>query len=400
MVSRLLTRLSGRFWGRAGERVNAEGSVALGRTRRTAPVLMIGSLLLVPALMLALTLGGGDDARSRWDGNGAQLAAPAALGLSAGVLDAATRGGPPPVTDDPAPGETVIAAPPAFDAPAELPAPPPSVLRSAGAPPGPGVWAVMIGIDDYPGSGHDLRSAVADARDVDAALARYGVPGDHRLMLTNRQASAATVGAALDWLVARAGPGSTAVVFYAGHVRKLDGRTEAIVGADGRLVPDSEVAARLSGLQASRAWIAIAACYGGGFTEVMAPGRILTAAAGPNSLAYENAAYGRSYLVEYMVRRAMLQGRADRSVEAAFAWAAAELRRDHPNRVPVMDDRADGEAVLGRPPAQPQPQPAPPPKQEPREESPPPPAPKPEDSDAQQPCAVRVGTLVTCGRPD
>ena len=361
--------------------------------------MLVGAVLALPVLLLPLLPDGADELTPVGPGAASGTAAPVAAGLPAEVLDAASRGGPPPAPA-PGPDEIVIAPPETFDAPPEPTAPPPAVLRAASVAPGPGVWAVMIGIDDYPGTRYDLRSAVADALDVDAALARYGVPGDHRLLLTNRQVSAATVGAALDWLVARAGPGSTAVFFYAGHVRKLERTTEAIVGADGNLFTDAEMAWRLGGLQANRTWIAIAACYAGGFTEALAPGRVLTAAAGANSLAYENGSYGRSYLVEYMVRRAMLQGRADRSVEAAFAWAAAELRRDHPNRVPVQDDRADGEVTLGRPQGPPQPAP-PPPRQGPTRESPPPPPPEPGSGDGgrQQSCAVKLGTLVTCGQP-
>lgn len=296
------------------------------------------------------------------------------------------------------PGDRVIAPPPlVFDGRPAPRTPSPAALedRAPGSVvPAGGVWAVIIGIDDYPGTRSDLRSAVADAGDVDAALARYGVPTERRLVLTNGQASAATIRSALDWLVAHAAVDATAVVFFAGHVRKLDDGAEAIVGADGDLVRDDEVASRLAGLHAHRAWIGIAACYGGGFTEALAPGRILTAAADADSLAYENASYGRSYLVEYMVRRAMLEGAADASIEQAFAWAVDNLRRDHPDRVPFQVDQAAGDLVLGTPtsppattPAPADPAPADAPPTEPADEGP-----APEDD----PCVVRLGSLVTC----
>jgi hypothetical protein len=67
---------------------------------------------------------------------------------------------------------------------------------------------------------------------------------------------------------------------------------------------------------------------------------VLTAAADANHLAYENAAYGRSYLVQFMVREAMIQGRAPQSVQAAYAYARAELARRYPGREPVEYDRA------------------------------------------------------------
>ena len=299
------------------------------------------------------------------------------------------------------PSDRVIAPPPlVFDGPAPPSIPPPTALAdhiTTSVVPAGGVWAVIIGIDDYPGTRSDLRSAVADVGDIDAALARYGVPAERRLVLTNSQARAATIETALDWLVAHASADATAVLFYAGHVRKIDG-DEAIVGADGDLLRDDEVARRLAGLQARRAWIVIAACYGGGFTEALAPGRILTAAADADSLAYENATYGRSYLVEYMVRRAMIEGAADGSIEQAFAWAADNLGRDHPERVPFQIDHADGEVALGVPSAAPPPPaggpPAEPPPTAPADEQPAPdeePPPSGDDS-----CVLRLGSLVTC----
>ena len=263
-------------------------------------------------------------------------------------------------------GDLAIAPPPAaFTGPPPVATPPPAPLQRssfAGVVPGPGTWAVMIGINDYPGTGHDLQSAVSDANDVNDALAHLGVPGDHRLVLRDGQASATTIGAATDWLVAHAGPDAIAVFFYAGHVRKVDSETEALVGSDGRTFTDRELATRLAPLQAKRAWIGISACYGGGFTEVLAPGRILTAAADANHLAYENSSFHRSYLVEYMVHRAMLQDQANTSIQAAFAYARASLSRDYPQRMPVEYDSGGSDldirmGVVAPPPPPPPPKP-------------------------------------------
>jgi uncharacterized membrane protein YgcG len=257
----------------------------------------------------------------------------------------------PAVVTDPAAGDVAIAPPPPqFEAPAAPPEPPPPVLRSGrfdGVEAAGGTWAVMIGIDDYPGHRHDLRSAVADAGDVNEALRRMGVPGDHRLLLRNGQATAETIRTSVEWLNAHAGPDAVAVFFYAGHIRSLGGSTEAIVAADGVTIPDHEMAALLGGLKARRAWIALAACYAGGFTEVLQPGRVLTAAAPAGAIAYENEQFGRSYLVEYMVRRGMIEGQAgSATIEGAFAWARAEIARDYPNRVPVQYDEDPAELDL------------------------------------------------------
>ena len=260
-------------------------------------------------------------------------------------------------------GEPAIAPPPLRLA-ASPPPPPPAALDRplvmqgpTGTGTGTGTWALVIGINNYPGSASDLRSAVNDADDVDAALSAMGVPVAQRLVLRDGQATAAAIREAVTWLVAQAGPDATAVLFYAGHVRKVGVTSEALVAADGGLMEDRELGERLSHLLARRAWLAFAACYGGGFTELLAPGRVLTGAAPADGLAYESSEFGRSFLVQYMVREAMIEGRAGSSVQAAFSYAVAELLRKHPGRVPVQIDLALGPIDL-RPPA-PVPPPAP-----------------------------------------
>lgn len=265
-----------------------------------------------------------------------------------------------PVVIVPRGGDKAITPPPTtFDKSAKpaRQAPPPAMLQASNVTPTGGTWAVLIGVNDYPGTSYDLRSAVNDVNDVDAALAKIGVTADRRLLLRDGQATASTIRQAVDWLNAHASADATAVFFFAGHVRKVSDGTEALVGADGEMVLDTELAGQLEGLRANQAWIGIAACYAGGFTEVVRPGRILTAAAPADSLAYENERLGRSYLVEYMVRRAMLE-RGLTTIEAAFSFATAELKRDHPNRLPVQQDQVSGELDL-RPPPPPRPMSAP-----------------------------------------
>jgi hypothetical protein len=280
--------------------------------------------------------------------------------------------------------------------PAPVPEPPPAQLRSSDADPSllaGGSWALLIGVNDYPGTQYDLRSAVNDVNDVDEALGRLGVPPDRRLVLRDRQATAGTIRAAVDWLTARAGPDATAVFFFAGHIQKLESGNEALVGSDGATVSDVELAQLFDRLQARRTWIGLAGCYSGGFDELARPGRIITAAAPADRLAYENASFGRSYLVEYMVRRGML-GRGLTTVESAFAFAVSELRREHPDRVPVQQDGVPGDLDLRVAPGGPasgssSPPPPSPPPGDPPPSSPPPPA---EDDG----CAALTIGMVRC----
>ena len=264
--------------------------------------------------------------------------------------------------------EQVIAPPPErFDGPPAPKAPPPARLFAPPSGTGAGgTWAVMIGVNDYPGTKSDLRAAVNDATDVNEALARLGVPGTNRLLIRDGQASAEVIRASVNWLNERAGPDSTAIFFFAGHVRKVGEGRESLVASDGGTVSDADLAGRLRSLRAGRVWIGIAACYGGGFNEVLQPGRILTGAAPANSLAYENGGFQRSYMVQYMIREALIEGRAGTTtIEGAFAYAQAALARDYPNRQPVQFDHAPGELELRQPGAQSAPPPPPPPSQPP-----------------------------------
>jgi hypothetical protein len=217
----------------------------------------------------------------------------------------------------------------------------------------PQTWALMVGIDRYARGDHDLRTAAADARDVDAALAGYGVASDHRMLLLDRDASAANIRGGFGWLTSRAAPDDVAVVFFAGHAAHVRGnsgdrrRDVALIAADDVAVPQSELGRLLSPLRARSAWLAMAACYGAEFDGLLAPGRILTAAAGRDQLAYENDAMPHSYLVEYMVQRAMIDGAAPRSVEEAFGWARTEIARHYPGREPTMIDGRSTPLVLG-----------------------------------------------------
>jgi hypothetical protein len=256
-----------------------------------------------------------------------------------------------------------IVAPPSFSRSGKA-AKPPRVIQPTPGPRDSGVWALVVGIDDYPGNDADLNAGTADAREVDSALAAYGVPGQHRILLLDQQATADNIRAGLAWVAGRASSDATVVFFYSGHVRQVTGDAdrdgeatdEAIVAADGEAVYDGELASIFRNLEARSVWLGIAGCYGSGFDDALAPGRVLTAAAAEPDLAYENSALGHSYLVEYMVHRAMLQGRASGSVQEAFSWAQAQIAKDYPNRQPVMLDRSRAPMVLGSrsqsPPAQ------------------------------------------------
>lgn len=248
-----------------------------------------------------------------------------------------------PLYDDAAPGDPVAVAPVEPTTP---------VMLEGGSVPATAtnVFALVIGINDYPGTRYDLHAAVADADDMAAALLHYGVPAANIDLLTDSNADAASIVRGLHWLTRTAGPDSTVVLSYSGHARKLGSTTEAIVSSDGVPIADWYLARQLAPLQARDTWIVMAACYGGGFDELLAPGRILTAAADANSIAYESSDFGRSYLDEYLVRRGLLLGQAGGpTVQQAFQWAQAMLLRDSPDRsLTQLDDSTEPISLDGR----------------------------------------------------
>ena len=203
------------------------------------------------------------------------------------------------------------------------------------------VYGLIVGINDYPGTTSDLQGAVPDAEDMSDVLAMYGVPADNVRTLLDGDAGTPQINDGLSWLVGATKPDSTVVLFYAGHVRKISDQTEAIIASDGGVLPDWYLAKQLESLPAHNVWIVMAACYGGGFTELMAPGRVLTAAADANSLAYENDSFDRSYLDEYLIHQGLLEKRGDGpTAQQAFNYAQAALERDYPDRTLTEFDQA------------------------------------------------------------
>ena len=310
--------------------------------------------------------------------------------------------GVPAVAPPSSPAEVAMTPPPA-ELTGELApsAPAPPRFTTAGEPVDGEVLALVVGINDYPGRQSDLGAAVADADTIDAALAGFGVPAGNRMVLRDGQARRDGVVAAIRALADRAGAGSTVVFAYAGHVRKVGPGREALVTADGGLITDEELAVLLAPSAAERMWLLLATCFAGGFTEALAPGRILTGAAGADEIAYESPDLNASFLVHHLVREGWLEGQAGPSVQAAFAYADARLAATRPDRRPVQVDSLGAPLVLGsgdpsslgsgdRPAASP----ASAPSQGPPGSSPPPPqqpaTPPPEPRDEETTCTLGV----------
>ncbi len=225
---------------------------------------------------------------------------------------------------------------------------PPSIVSHATSEP-PAViakrHAVIVGIDHAPGA-TTLQGAVRDARTVEEAVLDYGFLPKNVTTLLDAHATRNAFLAALERLARETPPDGIAIVAVAAHSRIRGGMAQLGM-ADGLRVNASEMAERLQRVRAPT-WVALSTCYAASYAlpGIVGPNRIATFASGRAARSYEVGDAG-SYMVVAMVRRAMIERFAPRSVESAFRWAESYLKRTAPARVPLMSDGIDGDLVLG-----------------------------------------------------
>ena len=136
------------------------------------------------------------------------------------------------------------------------------------------VFAVMVGVSDYPDDYNDLPFTDEDAVKLEEELARQGVLNPASIVLTNARATRSAVTAAFEQVAAQAGPDDLFIFFFSGHgvqedsddPAELDGQSELLSLYDGDL-SDDELAALFETVDARLALLVIDACYSGGFAR-------------------------------------------------------------------------------------------------------------------------------------
>ena len=78
-------------------------------------------------------------------------------------------------------------------------------------------YAVVVGVEHYPGGVPTAAFADRDARAMMRHLEALGVPADHIRLLTEALATRGGIDAALRWLRLNASPGATVFFYYSGH---------------------------------------------------------------------------------------------------------------------------------------------------------------------------------------
>ncbi len=137
------------------------------------------------------------------------------------------------------------------------------------------VFAVMVGISDYPGSGNDLPLTAEDARKLQQALARQGTLAPESVTLIDAQATRAGLRQAFQRVAAAAGPDDLFLFFYSGHGNQVrgqvsatepDGKDETIEMVDGSIT-DDELNQMFQQVHAQTSLLILDSCFSGGFAR-------------------------------------------------------------------------------------------------------------------------------------
>jgi hypothetical protein len=137
------------------------------------------------------------------------------------------------------------------------------------------VYAVMVGISDYPGTGNDLPLTAEDARKLQQALQRQGTLASESVTLIDAQATRAGLRQAFQRVAAAAGPDDLFLFFYSGHGNQVrgqvsatepDGKNETIEMVDGS-ISDDELNEMFQQVRSRTALVILDSCFSGGFAR-------------------------------------------------------------------------------------------------------------------------------------
>jgi hypothetical protein len=194
--------------------------------------------------------------------------------------------------------------------------------------------ALLIGVG-HPVGAQALEGAIPDAENTRKALIADGFPSSNIQMLIDGQATRNAILAGLRSLAARTSPNGKAVFLVATHSSQTSFRTY-----EGNRIQRSEVASLLGQVR-GKLWSTFAVCYAGAYSVpgITGPNRIAVFGSSSTEETWENSA--GSDLVRYMIGEAMLEGKANSSVEAAYNYGAGKMYEDQLGH-PSMNDQIAG----------------------------------------------------------
>lgn len=150
-----------------------------------------------------------------------------------------------------------------------------------------GKYALLVGIDDYPGTGNDLRGPVEDARIMERVLTeRFGFAPENVVTLNDDDATRENIANGILQHLGQAGPDGVAVFFYSGHGMQV-GQNIGLTGAldpepagegdealyiygydeESTALLDEEIGYLIETIGAGRTLVAVDACFSGEITR-------------------------------------------------------------------------------------------------------------------------------------
>ena len=148
-------------------------------------------------------------------------------------------------------------------------------------------YALLVGIDDYPGSGSDLRGPVNDVSLIHEVLTnRFGFAEKNIVTLLDEQATRANVANGIVQHLGQAGPDGAAVFFFSGHGTQMgknvgigppldpeprgQGDEALVVHGSNRassILLDEELGYLIESIGAGRSLVLVDACFSGQITR-------------------------------------------------------------------------------------------------------------------------------------
>ncbi len=210
-------------------------------------------------------------------------------------------------------------------------------------------YAIVIGINNYPGSSNDLQYAVNDANEMASVLTNLYC-FDTVDTLTDSAATYEKIQGKIETLETMAGTSDEVVFFFSGHGAKgkandgdRNNTDQSIVvnKADGSwgYIWDGELKSWFSGFTVNRIVFIFDSCLSGGMAVLNAPGRVVNMACSINGLSYEGDGWGGGHgqFTYYFAEEGMQDNSADVrpqdskvTVEEAFDYAKVNCRFQTP----------------------------------------------------------------------
>ena len=139
------------------------------------------------------------------------------------------------------------------------------------------VWAISVGISDYPGGGNDLPECANDAVKIAEALRGQGLTTPEReILLTDARATRGAVQQAIQRVAREAQPDDVVVFFYSGHggqsdtpstdPEELDHIDETLFLYDGEML-DNDMGRLIGTIRARMTLFTLDSCFSGGFAK-------------------------------------------------------------------------------------------------------------------------------------